>query len=112
MRQDDVTFVSSLCLTNLHGPIELPKLSGSYCLNTVRYCTIVVLKELLTKAASYPLMANERLRALEDVEKEIAMILQCAGKNITHQMLFSLTFYMPTHRMRMMVELHFVTRRH
>lgn len=25
-------------------------------------------------------MANERLRALEDVEKEIAMILQCAGK--------------------------------
>ncbi|XP_049424880.1 mediator of RNA polymerase II transcription subunit 11 [Epinephelus fuscoguttatus] len=24
-------------------------------------------------------MANERLRALEDVEKEIAMILQCAG---------------------------------
>ncbi len=27
-------------------------------------------------------MANERLRALEDVEKEIAMILQCAG-NVT-----------------------------
>lgn len=25
-------------------------------------------------------MANERLRALEDVEKEIAMILQCAGE--------------------------------
>ncbi|XP_061565906.1 mediator of RNA polymerase II transcription subunit 11 [Cololabis saira] len=24
-------------------------------------------------------MANERLRSLEDVEKEIAMILQCAG---------------------------------
>lgn len=30
-------------------------------------------------------MANERLRALEDVEKEIAMILQCAGKDIFHQ---------------------------
>lgn len=25
-------------------------------------------------------MANERLRALEDVEKEIAMVLQCAGE--------------------------------
>ncbi|TWW63678.1 Mediator of RNA polymerase II transcription subunit 11, partial [Takifugu flavidus] len=25
------------------------------------------------------LMANERLRALEEVEKEIAMVLQCAG---------------------------------
>lgn len=36
-------------------------------------------------------MANERLRALEDVEKEIAMILQCAGNDITHQMSFSFT---------------------
>lgn len=27
-------------------------------------------------------MANERLRALEEVEKEIAMVLQCAGKDI------------------------------
>ncbi|XP_056156021.1 mediator of RNA polymerase II transcription subunit 11 [Lampris incognitus] len=27
-------------------------------------------------------MANERLRSLEDVEKEIAMILQCAGNII------------------------------
>lgn len=26
-------------------------------------------------------MANERLRALEEVEKEIAMVLQCAGKD-------------------------------
>lgn len=28
-------------------------------------------------------MANERLRALEEVEKEIAMILQCAGEDST-----------------------------
>lgn len=35
-------------------------------------------------------MANERLRALEDVEKEIAMILQCAGKDITHLMCVTL----------------------
>ena len=27
-------------------------------------------------------MANERLRVLEDVEKEIAMVLQCAGEGI------------------------------
>lgn len=26
-------------------------------------------------------MANERLRALEEVEKEIAMVLQCAGED-------------------------------
>lgn len=26
-----------------------------------------------------PVMANERLRALEEVEKEIAVVLQCAG---------------------------------
>lgn len=30
-------------------------------------------------------MANERLRALEEVEKEIAMILQCAG-NIVQEL--------------------------
>lgn len=29
-------------------------------------------------------MANERLRALEEVEKEIAMVLQCAGKDNLH----------------------------
>ncbi|KAM4537355.1 mediator of RNA polymerase II transcription subunit 11 [Odontesthes bonariensis] len=27
-------------------------------------------------------MANERLRVLEDVEKEIAMVLQCAGNTV------------------------------
>lgn len=31
-------------------------------------------------AASRLPMANDRLRALEDVEKEIAMVLQCAGE--------------------------------
>lgn len=29
-------------------------------------------------------MANERLRALEEVEKEIAMVLQCAGEDKLH----------------------------
>lgn len=29
-------------------------------------------------------MANERLRALEEVEKEIAMVLQCAGEDDLH----------------------------
>lgn len=29
-------------------------------------------------------MANERLRALEEVEKEIAMVLQCAGEDNLH----------------------------
>lgn len=39
----------------------------------------VVIGEPPVVAVSCLLMANERLRALEDVEKEIAMILQCAG---------------------------------
>lgn len=29
-------------------------------------------------------MANERLRALEEAEKEIAMVIQCAGEDNLH----------------------------
>lgn len=43
----------------------------------------LVVGELQLVAVAGSFMANERLRALEDVEKEIATILQCAGEDST-----------------------------
>ncbi|KPP76961.1 Med11 protein-like [Scleropages formosus] len=42
-------------------------------------CCVRRLNPDLSSVISVEFMANDRLRALEDVEKEIAVILQCAG---------------------------------
>ena len=48
-------------------------------------CVDYTAAEVVSGGEAASFMANERLRALEDVEKEIAMILQCAGEDAFHQ---------------------------
>lgn len=73
-----MSFKGKLSQAGLYIPLSTPALSTTLCVITVQ----LVFGELLTVAVSCLVMANERLRALEDVEKEIAMILQCAGEDI------------------------------